>query len=138
MIDGDMLEQYQSLVSWSPDGNSFIIHKPTLFEKHVLPEYFQSGGKLKSFMRKVRTAELFSTVVMSQNFLHWPISIYSIIVVFLINFFLTTNHMLLLLTVTPHGLVNYDMQSCINNNNNVATRQSSCIDGGSLNVQFIA
>ena len=75
---------------------------------------------------------------MSQNFLHWPISIYSIIVVFLTNFFLTINHMLLLLTVTPHGLVNYDMQSCINNNNNAATCQSSCIDGGSLNVQFIA
>jgi hypothetical protein len=40
------------LVSWSPDGTSFRVHKPALFERNILPRYF-TQTKYRSFQRQL-------------------------------------------------------------------------------------
>jgi len=51
---GDKYKQeYESVISWTPDGNAFIIHQPKQFQESVLPEYFLSDANFNSFCRKV-------------------------------------------------------------------------------------
>jgi hypothetical protein len=45
--------EYDSMISWSPDGNAFTILQPKQFAKYILPEYFLSDGNMNSFKRKV-------------------------------------------------------------------------------------
>lgn len=33
-----------AVISWSPDGNSFIVHQPNDFSKDFLPKYFKHGN----------------------------------------------------------------------------------------------
>ena len=40
---------YESVVSWSPDGQSFVVHDIDAFTKDVLPRYFKSK-KFRSFV----------------------------------------------------------------------------------------
>lgn len=43
-----------SIVSWSGDGNSFIIHEPQEFQQNILPFYFKHNN-LCSFVRQLNT-----------------------------------------------------------------------------------
>mmetsp|Transcript_3250 Transcript_3250/g.4323 ORF Transcript_3250/g.4323 Transcript_3250/m.4323 type:complete len:412 (+) Transcript_3250:31-1266(+) len=49
----DSVGKYDDIIAWLPNGDTFIIHKPDLFEEKVLREYFLSDGKLNSFCRKL-------------------------------------------------------------------------------------
>jgi len=56
---GKDLEKYDGILSWCPDGKSFIINSTTLLVDILLPEYFASGSKLTSFFRKVGDMQAF-------------------------------------------------------------------------------
>lgn len=43
---------YDDIVCWSPDGQSFAIKNGKAFESIILPEIFKQA-KLSSFLRKV-------------------------------------------------------------------------------------
>lgn len=62
-------ESFSHIISWTPDGSSFTIHKPLAFEKEVLCLTFdptpQGGIKLQSFLRKVRSRVLVVVVASS-------------------------------------------------------------------------
>jgi hypothetical protein len=46
-------QEYESVISWTPDGNAFTIHQPEQFQERVIPDYFLSDANLASFCRKV-------------------------------------------------------------------------------------
>ncbi len=43
---------YGDIISWTPNGQAFLIFDPIRFEKRVLPELFKEA-KFSSFDRKV-------------------------------------------------------------------------------------
>ncbi len=45
-------KEFESIISWAPDGLSFIIHDKKELEEHVLPKLFKET-KYNSFLRKV-------------------------------------------------------------------------------------
>ena len=45
-------KEFESIISWAPDGLSFIIHDTKQFEEQVLPKKFKET-KYGSFLRKV-------------------------------------------------------------------------------------
>ena len=48
------ISKYRHIVCWSQNGDAFIINKPKLFEKKIIPNYFQASKEgLDSFLRKV-------------------------------------------------------------------------------------
>ncbi len=46
--------RYDHIISWTPDGLSFVVKKPSLLVSDVLPLYFKEV-KYTSFTRKVRS-----------------------------------------------------------------------------------
>lgn len=46
------IDGYASVVSWSPHGRCFVIHKPKQFVEEVMPKYFRQS-KLTSFQRQL-------------------------------------------------------------------------------------
>lgn len=46
-------KEYESVISWTPDGNAFTILQPEQFEDCVMPDYFISEANLASFCRKL-------------------------------------------------------------------------------------
>lgn len=42
----------EHIVSWTPDGKSFVIHNMQIFQSYILPRYFH-GIKFDSFQRKL-------------------------------------------------------------------------------------
>lgn len=42
----------EHIISWTPDGKSFIIHNMQTFQNYILPHYF-NGIKFDSFQRKL-------------------------------------------------------------------------------------
>lgn len=47
-------EELSAIISWLPDGKSFRLHNPILFEKRLLQKYFPRQSQLKSFMRQLQ------------------------------------------------------------------------------------
>jgi hypothetical protein len=47
-------EELSAIISWLPDGKSFRLHSPSLFEKKLLRKYFPRQNQLKSFMRQLQ------------------------------------------------------------------------------------
>jgi hypothetical protein len=45
-------KEMQHIVSWTPDGKSFIIHNMETFQNYILPHYF-NNIKFDSFQRKL-------------------------------------------------------------------------------------
>lgn len=46
-------EDHEEIISWLPEGRSFMIHKKNDLEKEILPKYFQKKSKYSSFTRKL-------------------------------------------------------------------------------------
>jgi hypothetical protein len=47
-------EELSAIISWLPDGKSFRLHSPSLFEEKLLRKYFPRQNQLKSFMRQLQ------------------------------------------------------------------------------------
>ena len=45
-------EGFESIVSWLPEGDAFIVKEKTPFESQILPTYFKQT-KFKSFQRQL-------------------------------------------------------------------------------------
>jgi hypothetical protein len=45
--------KFDHILSWSPDGRSFVVYKPTLLVKEALPLFFETPLKYTSFTRKL-------------------------------------------------------------------------------------
>jgi len=45
-------KEVEHIVSWTPDGTSFVIHNMQIFQSYILPHYF-NGIKFDSFQRKL-------------------------------------------------------------------------------------
>ncbi|KAG7342513.1 HSF-type DNA-binding protein [Nitzschia inconspicua] len=43
----------EDIVSWNPDGRTFRVHKPSEFERWVLPNYFTKQTQYRSFQRQL-------------------------------------------------------------------------------------
>eukprot|EP00980_Cylindrotheca_fusiformis_P011064 scaffold2551_cov113-Cylindrotheca_fusiformis.AAC.3 len=46
--------ELSAIISWLPDGKSFRMHSPPLFEKMLLQTYYPRQSQLKSFMRQLQ------------------------------------------------------------------------------------
>lgn len=44
---------FENIVSWSPEGRSFVVYNPTLLVKEALPLFFDTPLKYTSFTRKL-------------------------------------------------------------------------------------
>ena len=49
--------EYDDIITWAPNGLSFVITDTKQFEDMVLPEVFKEA-KFASFQRKVRSADV--------------------------------------------------------------------------------
>jgi hypothetical protein len=47
-------EELSAIISWLPDGKSFKLHSPSLFEESLLKKYFPRQTRLRSFMRQLQ------------------------------------------------------------------------------------
>ena len=45
-------DEYENIISWSPNGDSFLIHDPAKFSDTVLNKYFKHNN-FASFVRQV-------------------------------------------------------------------------------------
>lgn len=45
--------KYEHIISWSPEGRSFVVHNPSLLVKEALPLFFEKPLKYTSFTRKL-------------------------------------------------------------------------------------
>jgi hypothetical protein len=45
--------KYDHIISWSPEGRSFVVHNPALLVKEALPLFFEKPLKYTSFTRKL-------------------------------------------------------------------------------------
>lgn len=52
MLEDAEAKGFEAIVSWQPQGKSFKIHCPEIFESSIMPKYF-AQGKFKSFQRQL-------------------------------------------------------------------------------------
>jgi hypothetical protein len=53
MLSCAKTEDFESVVSWLPDGNSFKVHDQDEFVSNILPAYLENQTKYKSFQRQL-------------------------------------------------------------------------------------
>jgi hypothetical protein len=53
MLSCAKTEDFESVVSWLPDGNSFKVHDQDEFVRNILPAYLENQTKYKSFQRQL-------------------------------------------------------------------------------------
>ena len=54
-------ESMNHIISWIPQTNAFQIHRPNVFERDIMPNYFRQT-KYKSFTRQVRPQSCFGYI----------------------------------------------------------------------------
>jgi hypothetical protein len=52
MLEDAEREENKDILSWSPEGLSFMVYQPDVFVKHIMPRYFNQT-QFRSFQRMV-------------------------------------------------------------------------------------
>ena len=53
VLDEAETKGFDGVISWHSGGESFKVHDPIEFCKHIMPNYFRSQSKFKSFQRQL-------------------------------------------------------------------------------------
>ena len=53
MLEDAADSSFEHIVSWLPDGKSFVVHDKNAFVSQIMPVYFGKQNRWKSFLRQL-------------------------------------------------------------------------------------